>query len=648
MVGTGDGLLGTYKSTALGNQIQRVDPVIDFQWGLGGPDPKIGVDLFQARWEGMLQAQYSETYAITVVSEDGVRLWLDDRLLIDEWHEQHPPLTTTVPISLAAGQKYSLRLDYYAGWGIATAQLYWSSPSTPRQIIPKSQLYSSLDQPMLVDLNGNGIPDRWERTYGLFLNNAVTDANGIPYLKEYLAAMDPTQGSVSKPLTGGWQSRDIGAVGIAGTNNISGNQFIIGASGSDIFNTKDSFQYVYMPWHGDVQMVARAKLLVDSHEYGSQEKVGLMVREDLTDGSKNAFVAKFPWQGLTIQHRMDFMGPTTFRAWYDKLYPWIKLVRRGDAFEMYASVDGVVWHWLNTETVAMDKDVYVGLAVTSHDNTRSTLAQFDNVQIGTPDPPDNPNAATALGDGLQATYTDLGTGKTVQRIDPNINFDWELNPPASGIDSNNYSVQWEGLLEAPYDETFDFRVGSGAPVKLWIDGQLVMDWISTPEHYPGDHDFYGEWLTTVLSRKITLKAGHQYAFKLECSSPRGSRSIAKLYWSSRSTPAQPIPQNLFYSPANPYYGHLPDADKNGMPDAWELAYFGHTGVDPNADPDHDGLSNLQEYQAGTNPWKADSNGDGIPDGWAVKYGLNGGGESIADDDPAGDGLSNLQKYQLGA
>ena len=86
-----------------------------------------------------------------------------------------------------------------------------------------------------------------------------------------------------------------------------------------------------------------------------------------------------------------------------------------------------------------------------------------------------------------------------------------------------------------------------------------------------------------------------------------------------------------------------------MPDAWERAY----GLDPNnaadasQDPDHDGLSNLQEYQAGTNPWKADSNGDGIPDWWAVKYGLAGGGESIANDDPDGDGLSNLQEYQLG-
>jgi hypothetical protein len=44
-----------------------------------------------------------------------------------------------------------------------------------------------------------------------------------------------------------------------------------------------------------------------------------------------------------------------------------------------------------------------------------------------------------------------------------------------------------------------------------------------------------------------------------------------------------------------------DSDSNGLPDAWERIYFGGIGVDPNADPDHDGVSNLQEYLAGTNP-----------------------------------------------
>jgi hypothetical protein len=48
-------------------------------------------------------------------------------------------------------------------------------------------------------------------------------------------------------------------------------------------------------------------------------------------------------------------------------------------------------------------------------------------------------------------------------------------------------------------------------------------------------------------------------------------------------------------------------DTNGLPIAWEMIYFGQTGVDPTADPDHDGMSNLQEYQAGTNPNDAKDN-----------------------------------------
>ncbi len=49
-----------------------------------------------------------------------------------------------------------------------------------------------------------------------------------------------------------------------------------------------------------------------------------------------------------------------------------------------------------------------------------------------------------------------------------------------------------------------------------------------------------------------------------------------------------------------------DSDGNGLPDAWETLHFGHLGLDPNADPDHDGASNLMEYLAGTDPNSAAS------------------------------------------
>ena len=92
-----------------------------------------------------------------------------------------------------------------------------------------------------------------------------------------------------------------------------------------------------------------------------------------------------------------------------------------------------------------------------------------------------------------------------------------------------------------------------------------------------------------------------------------------------------------------------DTDHDGMPDWWELKYSLNPNdpSDAGFDADGDGLTNLQEYQNRTGPKTADSDNDGMPDGWEVKYGLNPLDPSDASKSLAGDSMTNLQKYQMG-
>ena len=84
--GTGNGLLGEYfNSTNLTNRVAtRVDRTIQFDWQQGRALPALGVDNFSIRWTGQIEARFSENYTFTTSSDDGVRLWINDRLLIDQ------------------------------------------------------------------------------------------------------------------------------------------------------------------------------------------------------------------------------------------------------------------------------------------------------------------------------------------------------------------------------------------------------------------------------------------------------------------------------------------------------------------------------------------------------------------------------------
>lgn len=123
--------------------LARQELQIFFPYGAGSPGPEVQADQFSARWTGKLIPAFSEEYAFYTRSDDGVRLWVDGKLLIDQWR----PMGVTEhsgKISLAAGRSYDFKLEYFDRGGGAHAELGWSSASTPKGILDQRGVYSDL------------------------------------------------------------------------------------------------------------------------------------------------------------------------------------------------------------------------------------------------------------------------------------------------------------------------------------------------------------------------------------------------------------------------------------------------------------------------------------------------------------------------
>jgi beta-glucosidase len=124
----GHGLKGEYfpnKNLAGKPVLTRIDRQIDFDWGDGSPAPEIPKDGFSARWTGGLTPPSSDTYELSVRSDDGVRLFIDNELFIDNWND-HASETKTRSLAMLAGRTYEIRLEYYENEGGANMQFGWS------------------------------------------------------------------------------------------------------------------------------------------------------------------------------------------------------------------------------------------------------------------------------------------------------------------------------------------------------------------------------------------------------------------------------------------------------------------------------------------------------------------------------------------
>lgn len=140
-VGPGIGVLAEYfKGTDLaGNPVvTRTEDAIDHDWGSNEVAGGLS-DAVSARWTADLEAPLTETCQFITTTDDGVRLWLDGRLIIDNWTD-HGSTDNTATVDLVAGRFYRVKMEWYDKSGSAVAKLLWKSPSISKQAIPAGVL----------------------------------------------------------------------------------------------------------------------------------------------------------------------------------------------------------------------------------------------------------------------------------------------------------------------------------------------------------------------------------------------------------------------------------------------------------------------------------------------------------------------------
>ncbi len=183
-----------------------------------------------------------------------------------------------------------------------------------------------------------------------------------------------------------WSAQTIGVgSGTASFDSGTSTFTVTSTNGGDIWGTSDSFQFVHQSLNGDGQIVAR---VVSEDGTGLHPKAGIMIRESLAADSKFVDLvladgtgnigSRFQWRdttGGTAVNSPDGNGT--------ELPPhWLRLTRVGNSFTAEKSADGTAWTQVGTaHSTTMSTSVFVGLVVSSYDNTHSNTGTFTNVTV---------------------------------------------------------------------------------------------------------------------------------------------------------------------------------------------------------------------------------------------------------------------------
>lgn len=415
-----------------------------------------------------------------------------------------------------------------------------------------------------------------------------------------------------------WANADIGTPPVAGsgTYNATSQTYTVTGSGADIWGSSDSFHYSYQPLSGDGVIIARVNSVANTDPWA---KAGVMIRETLTPTSKHAMIVVTPGSGVSFQYRAATAGGSAHLTTTGIIAPrWLKLERRGNVLSGFHSADGLTWVLSQRVIISMAANVYVGLAACSHTTTgTATTAVIDQILLE-PSP-----AVMALPWPWVESAIGTSTDQGVALYDGSYvlaNLGADIWSPADKLKYVSQPLIGDGTLT--------IKVASIASADNWTRLGLMMR-----ESLSADAKNVLISLTTgnglvFQSRQTTAGATAFRSSSVAKAPPvwlkldRAGNTFTAAYsadgvtWTTQGT--ETIAMNATIQVGVAYANRSTstwafgvgdqlklvtplDTDANGLPDAWEMQYFGHLGVDLFADPDVDGLTNAQAWELGVSP-----------------------------------------------
>ena len=403
-----------------------------------------------------------------------------------------------------------------------------------------------------------------------------------------------------------WADADIGGPANAGATQVQEPLWSIYGGGAGLAGSADQFHFVGQPLSGNGVVIAQVNSL------GAGAAAGVVIRQDLTAGAAEAGVLGNASGGTSFVTRSAAGAALTTVAGAASGTSWVELARSGNTITGYQSSDGLTWTAIGSQTISLTGTVYVGLAGTSGTNSALAVEALDQVQLWTGS--DIGSVGVAGSDSYGSSpgvYTLNGSGADIYGTVDAFHFagqalsgDAELqarvvsmtntsSAAKAGVmlrQSTSASSLESAMLETPSAGlrflTRSTAGGSATSVETsthgvpyWVrlvrDGNVVSSFQSA------------DGVTWVFAGTTTDALSDPVQFGLAVCSHANTSLCTATFDNIR------LSQGLL------------DTDANGLPDYWEIEYFGGTGAvtgyNANSAPDGNGFTLLQDYQGGANP-----------------------------------------------